>query len=73
MYKILFVFCNPMKRVRLIKTCLNKTYNKVRVGKYLSDIFPLKNGLKNQMIYGHCFLTLFKNVPLERFKQNRTS
>jgi hypothetical protein len=26
--------------------CLNETYSKVRVGKLLSDKFPLQNGLK---------------------------
>jgi hypothetical protein len=28
--------------VRLIKMCLNETYNKVRIGKYLSDKFPTR-------------------------------
>jgi sorting nexin-29 len=36
----------PMKLVRLIKMCLNETYSKVRIGKYLSDSFPIQNGLK---------------------------
>jgi hypothetical protein len=35
-----------MKLARLIKMCLNKTYSKVRIGKYLSDNFPIQNGLK---------------------------
>jgi hypothetical protein len=35
-----------MKLVRLIKTGLNETYIKVRIGKYLSDNFPIQNGLK---------------------------
>jgi hypothetical protein len=26
--------------------CLNETYSKVRVGKYLSDNFPIQNGIK---------------------------
>jgi hypothetical protein len=26
--------------------CLNETYSKVRVGKHLSDSFPVQNGLK---------------------------
>ena len=26
--------------------CLNETYSRVRVGKNLSDMFPIKNGLK---------------------------
>jgi hypothetical protein len=36
----------PMKLVRLIKMCLNKTYSKVHIGKHLSDNFPFQNGLK---------------------------
>jgi hypothetical protein len=35
-----------MKLLRLIKMCLNETYNKVRIGKHLSDNFPIQNGLK---------------------------
>jgi len=46
LYHILIEFGIPMKLVRLIKTCLNETYNRVQVGKYLSDMFPVKNGLK---------------------------
>jgi hypothetical protein len=26
--------------------CLNETYSKVHIGKYLSDNFPIQNGLK---------------------------
>jgi len=35
-----------MKLVRLIKMCLNETFSRVRVGKHLSDVFPLRNDLK---------------------------
>jgi hypothetical protein len=35
-----------MKLVRLIKMCLNETYSKVRIGKHLSDNFPIQIGLK---------------------------
>ena len=35
-----------MKLVRVIKMCLTETYSRVRVGKNLSDIFPIRNGLK---------------------------
>jgi hypothetical protein len=35
-----------MKLVKLIKMCLNKTYNKILIGKHLSDKFPIQNGLK---------------------------
>jgi sorting nexin-29 len=46
LYNILIEFGVPMKLVRLIKMCLHKTYSKVRVDKYLSDKFPIQNGLK---------------------------
>jgi len=35
-----------MKLVRLIKMCTAETYSRVRVGKNLSDTFPIGNGLK---------------------------
>jgi hypothetical protein len=47
------VLCNilnqigiPMELARLIKTCLTEMYSRVRVGKNLSDRFPVRNGLK---------------------------
>jgi sorting nexin-29 len=44
LYNILTEFGFPMKAVRLIKTCLNETYSKVRIGKHLSD--TIQYGLK---------------------------
>ena len=35
-----------MKLVRLIKMCLSETRSRVRVGKNLSDMFPVRNGFK---------------------------
>jgi hypothetical protein len=35
-----------MKLVRLTKMCLNENYSRVQVGKHLSDIFVIKNVLK---------------------------
>ena len=46
LYNILIEFGIPMKLVRLIKTCLNETYSRDWVGKNLSDMFPIRNGLK---------------------------
>jgi hypothetical protein len=46
LYNILIEFEVPMKLVRLIKICLNMTYSKVRIGKHLSESFPIQNGLK---------------------------
>jgi hypothetical protein len=46
LYNILVEFGVPKKLVRLIKMYLNETYSKVRIGKLLSDKFPIQNGLK---------------------------
>jgi hypothetical protein len=46
----LIEFGVPMKQVRLIKLCLKETYNKVLVGKHLSDNFPIQNDLKQEDI-----------------------
>jgi len=43
---ILIEFIFSMKLVRLIIMCLTETYSKVRVGKYLSEIFLIRNGIK---------------------------
>jgi len=37
-----------MKLVRLIKICLTETYRRVRVGKHLSAMLPIKGGLKQE-------------------------
>jgi hypothetical protein len=47
LYNILLQFGIPKKLVKLIKMCLNETYNKVRIGKLLSDKFPTENGPKH--------------------------
>jgi hypothetical protein len=46
MYNIIIEFGAPMSPVRMIKMCLNETYNKVSIGKHMSDSFPIQNGLK---------------------------
>jgi CMP-N-acetylneuraminic acid synthetase len=51
----------PMKLVRLIKMCLNETYSKVRIGRHLSDSFPIQNGLKQ----GDALSPLLLNFALE--------
>ena len=35
-----------MELVRLIKMCLTETYSRVWVGKNLSDVFTIRNGLE---------------------------
>ena len=55
LYNILLEFGIPMKLVRLIKMLLTETYSRVQVDKNLSDMFPIRNGLKKEMLYCHCF------------------
>jgi len=50
-----------MKLVRIIKMCLSETYSRIRVGKNLSDIFPIRSGLKQ----GDALSPLLFNLALE--------
>ena len=61
MSNILLEFGIPMKLVRLVKMCLTETYSRVLVGKNLSDMFPVRNGLKQ----GDALLPLLFNFALE--------
>ena len=51
----------PKKLVRLIKMCLTETYSRVRVGKNLSERFPIRNDLKQ----GDVLSPLLFNSALE--------
>jgi hypothetical protein len=59
LHSILIEFGIPMKLVRLIKMCLDKTYSKACIGKHLSDSFPNQNGLKKgdafQLFFRICY------------------
>ena len=46
LYNILVEFGIPMKLVRLIKMCVTETYSIVQIGKNLSEMSPIRNGLK---------------------------
>jgi len=48
LYKILIEFGILRKLVRLIKMSLTETYSRVRVGKNVSDRFPIRNDLKQE-------------------------
>ena len=61
LHNILTQFGIPMKLVRLIKMCLTETYSRVRVGQNLSDMFPVRIGLKQ----GDALLSLLFNFGLE--------
>jgi len=61
LYNILIEFGVPKKLVRLIKMYLTETYSTVRVGKNLSDMIPIRNGLKQ----GDALSPLLFNFALE--------
>ena len=49
------------KLIRPIKMCVTEICSRVRVGKYLSDMFPIRNGLKK----GDALSPLLFNFTLE--------
>ena len=61
LYNILVEFSILMKLVRLIKICLTDTYSRIWVGKNLSDMFPIRNVLKQ----GDALSPLLFNFALE--------
>ena len=61
LYKILIEFAIPRKLVRLVKMSLTETYSRVRVGKNVSDRFPIRNGLKQ----GDALTPMLFNFALE--------
>jgi hypothetical protein len=61
LYNILIEFGVPLKLVRLITMCLNKTSSKVRIDKHFSDTLPIQNRLKQ----GHALSPLLFNFVLE--------
>ena len=61
MYNILNEFGIPMKLLKLIKMGLTEMYSRIRVGKNLSDIFTITNGLKQ----GDALSPLLFNFALE--------
>jgi hypothetical protein len=50
-----------MELVGLIKMYLNEIYSEVRIGKHLSDSFPIQNGIKQ----GDALSPLLFNFALE--------
>jgi len=73
LYDIVTAFGIPIKLGRLIKMCLYETYNRVRVGKHLPDIFwflktrnlPDALPIKNCQKKGAALSTLFFHFALQ--------
>jgi len=69
--RILIEFGIPMKLVRLIKMCLIETYSRVRVGKNLSDVFPIRNGLKQGDALSPLLFNFALEYPIRRAQVNQ--
>ena len=70
MYDIFTEFCITMKLVRLIKQCLNETCSRVRVGKHLSDMFPIKNGLKQRVVLSPLLFNFALEYTIRKLQVN---
>ena len=63
----------PMKLVRLIKMCLTETYSRIRVGKNLSDRFPIRNALKQGDALSPLFFDFVLEYTTRRVQVNQDS
>jgi hypothetical protein len=50
--------------------CLNETYSKVRIGKLLSDKFPIQNGLKQGDALSPLLFNFALEYTIEKFREN---
>ena len=60
-----------MKLVMLIKMCLTETYNRVQVGKNLSDMFPIRDGLKQGGALSPLLFNFISEYAIRRVQVNQ--
>ena len=68
LYTILIEFGIPKKLVRLIKMSLIETYSRVRVGKNVSDRFPISNRLRQGDALSPLLFNFAKSTLLGEFR-----
>jgi len=71
LYNILNEFGIHMKLVRLRKMYLNEACNRVRVDKHLSDMFPVRNGLKQIDILSPLLFNFDLDYAISRVQVNQ--
>jgi len=71
LYNILIEFGIPTKLVRVIKMCLNDTCSRVRVDKHLSDMFPIKNVLRQGDALSPLLFNFAINYAMRRVQVNQ--
>ena len=71
LYYILIEFGVPKKLVRLVKMCLTETYSRVRVGKNVSDMFPIRNGLKQEYALSPLLFNFALEYAIRRVQVNQ--
>jgi hypothetical protein len=71
LYNILIEFGVHMKLVTLIKMCLKEIYSKVRMGKYLPDSFPIKNGTKQGDVPSPLLFNFALGYSIRKVQENQ--
>jgi sorting nexin-29 len=71
LYNILIEVCIPKKLVRLIKMRLTETYSRARVGKNLSEMLSIRNGLKQGDALSPLLFNLAVDYAIKRVQVNQ--